>query len=108
MIMVEIATIAATWKAHLPRNPGTTRMCRTNAYTITETKAQVSFGSQLQYLPHDSFAQIPPRKVPTVRAYKPMVSDISETRSEEHTSELQSRENLVCRLLLEKKKQKAD
>src|SRR5690606_40021465 len=28
------------------------------------------------------------------------------TRSEEHTSELQSRENLVCRLLLEKKKLK--
>src|SRR5436309_5719068 len=27
-----------------------------------------------------------------------------EKRSEEHTSELQSRENLVCRLLLEKKK----
>src|SRR5690606_41500665 len=26
-----------------------------------------------------------------------------EVRSEEHTSELQSRENLVCRLLLEKK-----
>src|SRR6266511_5349821 len=30
-----------------------------------------------------------------------------EERSEEHTSELQSRENLVCRLLLEKKKTKA-
>src|SRR5690625_5784976 len=28
------------------------------------------------------------------------------TRSEEHTSELQSRGHLVCRLLLEKKKQK--
>src|SRR5690606_41935453 len=28
----------------------------------------------------------------------------SDFRSEEHTSELQSRENLVCRLLLEKKK----
>src|SRR5690606_42002885 len=28
----------------------------------------------------------------------------SRGRSEEHTSELQSRENLVCRLLLEKKK----
>src|SRR5690606_41130040 len=27
-----------------------------------------------------------------------------QNRSEEHTSELQSRENLVCRLLLEKKK----
>src|SRR5690606_40180798 len=29
------------------------------------------------------------------------------SRSEEHTSELQSRENLVCRLLLEKKKTKS-
>src|SRR5690606_40857200 len=28
----------------------------------------------------------------------------TDPRSEEHTSELQSRENLVCRLLLEKKK----
>src|SRR3712207_8915658 len=30
----------------------------------------------------------------------------TEHRSEEHTSELQSRQYLVCRLLLEKKKQK--
>src|SRR5690606_41389100 len=30
--------------------------------------------------------------------------DANWLRSEEHTSELQSRENLVCRLLLEKKK----
>src|SRR5437868_12452458 len=30
------------------------------------------------------------------------------TRSEEHTSELQSRFDLVCRLLLEKKKKKYD
>src|SRR5690606_40942767 len=29
---------------------------------------------------------------------------LADDRSEEHTSELQSRENLVCRLLLEKKK----
>src|SRR3984957_20685973 len=35
------------------------------------------------------------------RAVKPMRPIL---RSEEHTSELQSRENLVCRLLLEKKK----
>src|SRR5207302_9318909 len=32
--------------------------------------------------------------------------EIVRMRSEEHTSELQSRENLVCRLLLEKKKKK--
>src|SRR3712207_7078288 len=30
----------------------------------------------------------------------------AESRSEEHTSELQSRQYIVCRLLLEKKKQK--
>src|SRR5207302_10146662 len=33
-----------------------------------------------------------------------VVSGPPGVRSEEHTSELQSRENLVCRLLLEKKK----
>src|SRR5690554_7611583 len=32
------------------------------------------------------------------------VRRVHETRSEEHTSELQSRPHLVCRLLLEKKK----
>src|SRR5690606_41426293 len=32
----------------------------------------------------------------------------NQRRSEEHTSELQSRENLVCRLLLEKKKNQAN
>src|SRR5436309_7635627 len=34
------------------------------------------------------------------------VASTIDERSEEHTSELQSRENLVCRLLLEKKKKK--
>src|SRR2546430_5347205 len=32
---------------------------------------------------------------------------LDEPRSEEHTSELQSQSNLVCRLLLEKKKRQA-
>src|SRR6266540_2699956 len=32
-------------------------------------------------------------------------SDVGQGRSEEHTSELQSHHDLVCRLLLEKKKQ---
>src|SRR2546422_103795 len=35
---------------------------------------------------------------------KGMVSGVGDSRSEEHTSELQSRLHLVCRLLLEKKK----
>src|SRR5947209_12482548 len=34
------------------------------------------------------------------------MSEVDDTRSEEHTSELQSRQYLVCRLLLEKKKDK--
>src|SRR2546430_8324926 len=34
------------------------------------------------------------------------VEDLFHLRSEEHTSELQSQSNLVCRLLLEKKKTK--
>src|SRR5690606_39422379 len=41
-----------------------------------------------------------PTDAKPIPAEKPVVA-----RSEEHTSELQSRENLVCRLLLEKKKQ---
>src|SRR5690606_40272089 len=48
------------------------------------------------FFTQQDFWQVPPD--PTVPA--PTNPD----RSEEHTSELQSRENLVCRLLLEKKK----
>src|SRR5947209_16618209 len=35
-----------------------------------------------------------------------LIKRIQKSRSEEHTSELQSRQYLVCRLLLEKKKKK--
>ena len=40
--------------------------------------------------------------------YKKLGCCRNENRSEEHTSELQSLTNLVCRLLLEKKKKKYD
>src|SRR5437868_11572262 len=43
---------------------------------------------------------------PTIRRRDYGVQSGSEFRSEEHTSELQSRFDLVCRLLLEKKKHK--
>src|SRR5690606_39701159 len=39
-----------------------------------------------------------------ISSRKFQASSSTSSRSEEHTSELQSRENLVCRLLLEKKK----
>src|SRR5690606_39417609 len=38
------------------------------------------------------------------RPVRGLLVTVGSWRSEEHTSELQSRENLVCRLLLEKKK----
>src|SRR5690606_41586352 len=41
---------------------------------------------------------------PSSAAAATTTSGRTRARSEEHTSELQSRENLVCRLLLEKKK----
>src|SRR3712207_7241002 len=43
-------------------------------------------------------------EMPTSLPAGPTVFNISNDRSEEHTSELQSRQYLVCRLLLEKKK----
>src|SRR5690625_6264456 len=50
----------------------------------------------------DRPSPVPPR----VRALEgSALQKRSKTRSEEHTSELQSRGHLVCRLLLEKKKQ---
>src|SRR5699024_12708394 len=45
--------------------------------------------------------QIPP-------VFRPPPSAAGADRSEEHTSELQSRFDLVCRLLLEKKKNKVE
>src|SRR5438105_8612881 len=39
---------------------------------------------------------------------KKFLKELPHTRSEEHTSELQSRVDLVCRLLLEKKKPRAN
>src|SRR5688572_31511105 len=46
--------------------------------------------------------RVRPRRVPHVLYQQPR----RKQRSEEHTSELQSQSNLVCRLLLEKKKKK--
>src|SRR3712207_7237594 len=49
--------------------------------------------------------QVPDRDLPRFQASLESLGYqyVDETRSEEHTSELQSRQYLVCRLLLEKK-----
>src|SRR5258707_3220072 len=45
-------------------------------------------------------------KLEQLRDHHPSAAEAQQHRSEEHTSELQSRQYLVCRLLLEKKKKK--
>src|SRR5437868_11801963 len=54
---------------------------------------------------HQSFSFLREyRSVPAQASPKKNAAPASQKRSEEHTSELQSRFDLVCRLLLEKKK----
>src|SRR5436309_14159344 len=60
---------------------------------------------------HRRSSDLPRWRFARVRSWRSSAPPVSASprcctcsRSEEHTSELQSRENLVCRLLLEKKK----
>ena len=48
--------------------------------------------------------KVVPVTMPTCSLARELATVIEALRSEEHTSELQSRQYLVCRLLLEKKK----
>src|SRR3712207_8395991 len=61
---------------------------------------------RLQHLP-PRLDQVEVRRVHRLEDELPPREGQREQRSEEHTSELQSRQYLVCRLLLEKKKKYA-
>src|SRR5436309_13068869 len=67
----------------------------TEIYTLSLHDALPIQSAPTPLGPLNLWADIDSRSTPSAR-----------TRSEEHTSELQSRENLVCRLLLEKKKKR--
>src|SRR2546429_3218809 len=58
----------------------------------------------LQTSPGEAFEEFRERYTPEGFLDTVLTSKTLEKRSEEHTSELQSRLHLVCRLLLEKKK----
>src|SRR2546430_8182796 len=65
-------------------------------YTTLFRSADICYGSRKCYPePIQTTSQV---MMPSI------VEDEENARSEEHTSELQSQSNLVCRLLLEKKK----
>src|SRR3712207_7661143 len=54
--------------------------------------------------PSRSDGRTPGSRQPVQPSDRDEIRDLLKRRSEEHTSELQSRQYLVCRLLLEKKK----
>src|SRR5690554_6686478 len=62
----------------------------------------------ISYLPERTYLNLEYNVYETLEYFKDFYDDfdIEKARSEEHTSELQSRPHLVCRLLLEKKKKK--
>src|SRR5258707_6788689 len=68
----------------------------TEIYTLSLHDALPIFGDEVQLLHPEDHRDIPLAVLRPVRRWS--------SRSEEHTSELQSRQYLVCRLLLEKKK----
>src|SRR5690606_40160247 len=60
-------------------------------------------GLKLDVVPLQEFLSAPQIEVERAQRRAAIAGHETGRRSEEHTSELQSRENLVCRLLLEKK-----
>src|SRR5688572_33115724 len=71
--------------------------CRIADFTLPV----MTVSSKYSPVPSDLDVEAQPRAVAMASAAK-----AAEIRSEEHTSELQSQSNLVCRLLLEKKKKR--
>src|SRR5438874_9947114 len=61
---------------------------------------------QVHYNPPPATVNPGAQRYPAAQPQPPLYIGNSKPRSEEHTSELQSRRDLVCRLLLEKKKQR--
>src|SRR2546422_8435818 len=84
--------------------PYTTLFRSERAETIG--KSRMFIGFSYQYFKFDALDGVNLKKMPVVLTQQDTISPLAptQTRSEEHTSELQSRLHLVCRLLLEKKK----
>src|SRR5690606_17110833 len=110
-----------TWPAGWRRRPvrrRTEERDRDSMYTAQGTldrqEAIEQYGTMVRRVAHQMVARLPPNvdvddliqagMIGLFDAMSRYVPAGGAQRSEEHTSELQSRENLVCRLLLEKKK----
>src|SRR3712207_7785300 len=85
--------------------PYTTLFRSSRSVWLISKPPSVSLATSSGLLIAPTLVQALPRVGPAPQAVKPTVTPKrAMTRSEEHTSELQSRQYLVCRLLLEKKK----
>src|SRR5436309_6620798 len=82
---------------HLPSAPGPSITAHRAAAHWSPWSEPVNVGAPINSVGDDSQGTLSPSGLSLY---------FHSDRSEEHTSELQSRENLVCRLLLEKKKKK--
>src|SRR5690606_41785217 len=86
--------------------PAPPTICTLSLHDALPISGRLLLGDRAQVLHQASIRRVPGATVVLDDLLReegrPQVAD--RHRSEEHTSELQSRENLVCRLLLEKKK----
>src|SRR5687768_17943896 len=84
-----------------------TTLFRSLSWCASINRLPTSPGRSHLRVPADCHAKLTRLQTAPTEVYQPAESHISGAtckRSEEHTSELQSRLHLVCRLLLEKKK----
>src|SRR5437667_5665138 len=91
------------WWAQLPPPVGrrpVVLVSRDEAYAIRELVTVVPITTQVRGIP----VEVPLGRDEGLPRRSVANTDTLTTRSEEHTSELQSHHDLVCRLLLEKKK----
>src|SRR5260370_19975481 len=88
------------------RPPRSTLFPYTTLFRSCLVVAEMGSGCCTCLVKLDLLPIMPPRPLGRVRESKSSFTKQVQQRSEEHTSELQSHLNLVCRLLLEKKKKK--
>src|SRR5699024_12827138 len=90
-----------------PPTPATYSLSLHDALPISDVRVHRAFIDQCcqQFMDGTlDVATVSMAKLATTEMQKRVIDSCLQLRSEEHTSELQSRFDLVCRLLLEKKK----